>query len=487
MQSSARARADYDVIVVGSGVAGLAAAVEARQLGASVLVAESEGAIGGSSVLSGGIVLAAGTSIQRTAGITDSPEALWHEYMLFNQYRVEPALARALAFGSGPAIEWLVELGVRFHAQLIFAADEPVPRSHVPRRAGRGIVDALHRRLQELGGVDIALGRRIDRLLTNGGEVVGVAVNEDEVTAGAVVMATGGFGASPRLWKEYLPSFNVHGGSAHYIGARSARGDIFRLAAQVGADIVGYDRALALATPGFTLGLEVYFPGWLLMVDRSGARRVDESTSYAVMEIAQKQAGPLFAILDHETKTQAQPKRGGRYKQQIPGLDEAQIDSNWTEPVIDEMVHKGRIKQARSVEDLALALGVDAGGLQAAVAEYNRSVAAGEDSQYFKDQKFLRAVATPPFYGCELRLDTLCLTSTGIRVDARGRVLDVAGSPIAGLYAAGECTGGVLGDVYMGSGNSMANCLVFGRAAGQAAAAWWLARPNVQAVEGVSR
>jgi fumarate reductase flavoprotein subunit len=341
-----------------------------------------------------------------------------------------------------------------------------------------------------LGGVDIALGRRIDRLLTDEGQVVGVAVEEDEVTAGAVVIATGGFGASPRLWKQYLPSFDRHGGSSHYIGAHGARGDIFHLAAQVGADIVGHDRALTLASPGFTLGLEVYFPGWLLMVDRSGARRVDESTSYAVMEIAHKRSGPLFAVLDHETKTEAQPHSTGKYKQQIPGLDEAQIESNWTEPVIDEMVKRGRMKQARSLEDLARALGIESAGLQASVAAYNRSVTAGEDGQYYKDPKFLRPVATPPFYGCELRLDTLCLTSTGIRVDDQARVLDIAGGSIAGLYAAGECTGGILGDVYMGSGNSMANCVVFGRTAGNSAASWWLARRRAQptvSVGGVGR
>ena len=95
----------------------------------------------------------------------------------------------------------------------------------------------------------------------------------------------------------------------------------------------------------------------------------------------------------------------------------------------------------------------------------------GRDREFEKDAKFLEEVATPPFYGVELRLGVLCLTSKGLRIDADARVLDRSGTPIPGLFSAGECTGGVLGDVYVGSGNSYANCLVFGRMAGRTAAA----------------
>jgi fumarate reductase flavoprotein subunit len=101
-----------------------------------------------------------------------------------------------------------------------------------------------------------------------------------------------------------------------------------------------------------------------------------------------------------------------------------------------------------------------------------------------KDAKFLRTVDSAPFYGTELRLGILCLTSKGLRIDASARVLSRQGSPIPGLYAAGECTGGVLGDVYMGSGNSYANCVVFGRTAGLSAVA---DRAASSAIAGLSR
>ena len=104
----------YDVVVVGSGFAGLAATLEASAAGASVLLVEGQAAIGGSSALSGGIVMGAGTSVQKSAGIDDSAAALYRDYLLFSQHSVRPALARRLAEGSAPAIEWLVSHGVEF-------------------------------------------------------------------------------------------------------------------------------------------------------------------------------------------------------------------------------------------------------------------------------------------------------------------------------------------------------------------------------------
>jgi fumarate reductase flavoprotein subunit len=458
---------DFDVVVVGAGAAGLAAALEAEEAGCSVLVVDSQGGPGGSSVLSGGIIMAAGTSIQRAAGIEDSAEQLFRDYLLFNQYKVEPALARALAYGSAPAVEWLMELGVEYHDQLMFAAEERAPRSHVPKMMGFGVCDVLNSTAKQRKGIEFAFGRRVNRLLSDGTRVTGVAVDDDELRAGAVIIATGGFGANPAMWAEHLPSIAGAGSSVWYIGAPGSQGDALGLAAQIGAQVTGHDRALVLATPDFFSNLEVYFPGWLMMVGRGGGRCVDESASYAVMEIANKRNGPLFAILDDEAKRAAQPNLPPQYKQSIPGTEGLALPSNWTEPNIDEMVTKGKVKRASTLAELARLLGVSAKGFVASVERYNRYVDEGHDPEYFKDAKFLRKVATPPFYGAELRLGILCLTSKGLRIDASAHVLDHGDEPIRGLFAAGECTGGVLGDVYMGSGNSYANCVVFGRIAGQ--------------------
>jgi fumarate reductase flavoprotein subunit len=455
---------DYDAIVVGGGLAGLAAAVDAAESGRRVLVVEAGDRLGGSSALSGGIIMAAGTSVQRAAGIEDSAEALCKDYLLFNQYGVDPALARRLCTDAADGIEWLIGHGIEFHRELVFAAEERVPRSHVPVRGGAGIVRALAKVLDADPRVDVALGQRIDRLLVEQDAVVGVAVGSDEVRAPATVLAMGGFGASRPLWRDHLPSLGAAGSAAWYIGADTARGDVFGLAAQVRAELVGHDRALILPTPNFSKALEVYFPGWLVMVDRAGVRRVDESSSYSVMDLTARRHGPLFAIFDDRAKHAAQPHLPPAYKQAVPGMDKA-TSANWVEPVLDEMVAQGRLAKAGTLEQLARALSIDADGLEASVRRYNESVALGEDQDFLKERRFLQPISDAPFYGCELRQGILALTMKGVRIDANARVLRSSGEPIAGLLAAGECVGGVLGDVYMGSGNSLASCLVFGRAA----------------------
>ncbi|BBX04734.1 hypothetical protein BST36_08245 [Mycolicibacterium moriokaense] len=463
------AQPDYDVAVVGSGAAGLCAALEAAARGATVLLIESQPELGGSTMLSGGIVMAADTSVQRAAGISDSAEALWHDYTYFNQSAVEPGIARHLAYNSGPAVEWLIEHGVRFVRELVYAADEPVPRSHVPTRGGAGIVKALVSAIKERPGVDIAVGQRISRLVTDGHRVIGVAAGDDVINAGAVVIATGGFGANKSLWSAHMPSLTQAGAMGWYVGGAGAQGDAFRFAAQVGAEIVGNDRGLIVPTPGFFTNLEVYFPGWLMMVDRTGQRRVDESASYSIMELAFKRFGPLYAIFDETAKRAAATGVPPEYKQAVPGM-EAATSSNWVEPVIDEMVGRGKVSRAETLGRLADSLSVHVAGLENAVARYNDFARCGEDVDFRKGARFLRPIAAPPFYGCELRLGILALTAVGPRIDADARVVGQGGVRIPGLFAAGECAGGVLGGVYMGSGNSMANCVVFGRTAGAGAA-----------------
>jgi fumarate reductase flavoprotein subunit len=272
------------------------------------------------------------------------------------------------------------------------------------------------------------------------------------------------------MWPAYLPHLSRSGGAAWYIGSTGAQGDFFRLGAQVDAAIAGRGRALTLATPGFTSRLEVYFPGWLVMVDRTGARRVDESTSYAVMELAHRRHGPLFAVFDDAARQAARPELTPRYKQTIPGMPLTGVESNWTTPVIDEMVAAGRITRAPTLEDLGRALGVDPAGLRASISRYNRGAFDGRDADFLKEPKFLDPVSKPPYYGCALQLGILALTSTGLAIDHEAHVLKSSGEPVPGLFAAGESAGGVLGDAYVGSGNSIASCLAFGRLAGRHAA-----------------
>jgi fumarate reductase flavoprotein subunit len=108
--------------------------------------------------------------------------------------------------------------------------------------------------------------------------------------------------------------------------------------------------------------------------------------------------------------------------------------------------------------------------LVATVDRYNASAAGGEDVDYLKDPKFLQPIRRGPFYGAEVRPATVCFTACGLRIDRDAAVLGESGRAIEGLFAAGESVGGVIGPRYVGSGNSYANCVTYGRIAGTSAA-----------------
>lgn len=461
---------DFDVIVVGSGAAGLAAALSATQEGASVLVAEAEGIVGGSSRLSGGLMMGAGTRYQRALGIEDSPEALFHDYMTLNQWKVEAGVVERLTQRAGAAVEWLGDLGVEFYDQLVFGGDETVPRVHCPIGRGQAVVDVLYARCRE-AGVEFALGQRIDRLLVDdAGAVCGVAVGDDEITAGGVIIASGGFGANEEKRRELFPSVYDTEWS-YYIGADGARGDALEFTKGVDAQVTGHNRGLRLLHTDFDRMYEAYIPGWLILVNRDGRRFCNETAPYGIMDgLMAEQGDVAYAIFDHTRLVEATELGVARYKQSIPGSTKKQ-SPHWNLDIIEMMLKEGKVHRTDSLGDLAASIGVPAGHLQATVDRVNQLVELHEDVDYLKDPKFLEPIAEGPFYAVEVRPATCCFTATGLRIDRDANVLDSSGRPIRGLFAAGEVTGGVIGPRYVGSGNSYGNCVTMGRVAGQSAAA----------------
>jgi succinate dehydrogenase/fumarate reductase flavoprotein subunit len=464
-------RADVDVVVVGSGAAGLCAALSAAEGGATVLVAESEGVVGGSSRLSGGVVMGAGSSVQAAAGIDDTGELLYRDYLAINQWQVVSGLVRTFADNSGATIDWLVANGVEFYSELIVGGDESRPRSHLAKGGGQGLVDALHRRCRDVG-VDIALGQRVDRLLIDDATVVGVAVGDDEILADATVLTTGGFGANPAMLAERYPSA-WHDDWTWYIGADGSQGDAFALTAAVGAATEAHDRGLRTLEPHWIKRNEAMTPGWMMYVDQSGRRFVDETAPYGLLDAAVRSRGNLaFAIFD-DAAIHPPPERATFYrhcyKAEWPGHGPFE-PRNWRGDVVEAMVDAGRVRPCGTIAEVAGELGIEAASLCGTVARYNRFVADGEDADYAKAAKFLAPIATPPFYGVPLRPTVVNLTASGVRIDRTTAVVGVDGARIPGMFAAGECIGGLVGPVYLGSGNSLGTCTTMGRLAGHAAA-----------------
>jgi fumarate reductase flavoprotein subunit len=370
---------------------------------------------------------------------------------------------------AAPALEWLIELGVDFPRETLYASGvESVPRGHSAAGAGSAIASALE---QAVGarGIEVVLDSPVEGLCVEEGRVVGVRAQGTDLRTAAVVMACGGFGHSPELLARHYPEASRHGDWTWSISAPCCRGDGLGIGERAGAAVVGHNDGLLLVTPGFDKHLEVYTPGWLLFVNREGRRFVDETAAYAVMSgvVGSQTGGSCFAIFDDAARAAADP---------TPAFKDAfaagVLPLSWVNSVIDSQVESGRVLRGDTLEGLAKRAGIDPRALVGTVERYNADGLAGKDSAFLKSPTELRPVATGPFFAAEIRPAIVCFTAVGLRVDADARVLDTGEKAIAGLFAAGETTGGVMGARYIGGGASIANAIVFGRAAGRNAAAY---------------
>lgn len=461
---------DFDVVVVGSGGAGLVAALSAAEQGASVLVVESESEPGGATRLAAGMMMAAETPVQLAAGLTDDKDSLYLEYMLANQWSIKPAIARRLADEGGPLIEWLTGLGVRFMPFVVEGGGERVARTHVPdggdTTGGQHLVDELVARCRQRG-IEFALGNQVESLLERDGEVVGVRARGEELTARAVVVATGGFGANAEMITEHLPSIGKFGDQVFYIGPDSSRGDGLEFAARAGANMVGHDNCKPSLTPRAEgTDFDAYIPAWLLLLGPDGRRVCDETAPYGqTYGLARAVGDVVYGIFDSRTLADNNTDALPTFKAPIP-------PNIWTREGIERMIASGGVVEAAGIEELAGKLGLPTDAVLGAVERYNSFADAGEDRDHGKSAQFLRPVRTGPFYGAPMVASVLGITAYGIEIDGDGHVMTPDSRELPGLFAAGECTGGVIGSRYVGNGNGLASALVFGRVAGRSAGAY---------------
>lgn len=460
---------DYDVIVVGGGGAGMCAAIMASDRGTRVAIVEADRKLGGSTALSGGVYYAAGTPVQQEAGINDdSADAMFEYYMTLNQYRVEASLARTLCDNATPGLEWLMALGVKFPSEDLYSSGvESVPRGHSASGMGVAIAASLDLAVSQRP-IDVSCSSRVENLVTSEkGRVTGIQVGGDIITAGAVVLATGGFGANSHLLHKYYPDAAMHGNWTWYIGSTHCQGDGLTMGQRAGAEIIGDNRGLLLTTPNFSKNLEVYVPGWLVYINREGRRFVNETVEYAVMSgvIKSQTGGSCFAIFDHEALMAAKPDT--RYADAFAA---GTVSLNWVTEELQAQIRVGKVFEAETLEELGEKCGIRPRTLGNTVAIYNRDTDAGYDSMFFKQGAVMKPIRSAPYYAVEIRPAIVCLTSTGLRINNRTQVLDMTDKVIPGLFAAGETTGGVLGERYIGGGNSITNAIVFGRIAGVEAA-----------------
>jgi fumarate reductase flavoprotein subunit len=446
-----------DVIVIGGGAAGWAAALAAAQSGSSVTLLEKLAESGGSSALSGGCLALAGTDLQSAQGVTDSPELLFKDLCEVGQGVNDAALVRTYCDAQLDTYAWLKQAGVRFSPVIETASGQSVPRVHTVDPAD--MVRALKAAAERSGQVDYRPGQAAAELVTDSaGKVTGVRFADGATIAAskAVIIASGGFAKNPELLDRYAP----HYAEAVIVAGAGSQGDGLRMATALGADLRDMDYVKGTFGKHPTdetndHSLQAVYKG-AIAVNQDGQRFVDESISYKLLG---------DAVMTQPWHTAYQIMDQGIF---VTGDDRVRILD------FARRLEEGLFYVGETLEELAAQIEIEPEELTATVARYNGYVDAGHDPEFGRKRLVhqhgaLRRIETPPFYAypsTAVIFGTYC----GLRIDPSARVLRADGSAIAGLFAAGEVTGGFHGAAYM-TGSALGKAVVFGRIAGFEASA----------------
>ena len=489
---------DTDVVVVGAGGAGMTAAITAAQAGRNVVVLESQAMVGGNSVRATGglnatktpaqdknefneaagveatlaaaaadyadnetITALAETVAQQWAdyqanpvGYFDSVELMELDTMIGGHGVNDPALVETLCSNSADAIAWLAEQGIDMPSVSSFGGAS-VKRIHRPLddegkviSVGSYMIPRLEDKCEE-EGVEILLNTTAIKILTDAeGAAVGIEATDNKtggtvtVNAKAVILATGGFGANLDMVVEYKPDL----AGFMTTNAAGAQGQGIDMAVAIGAGTVDMDQiqihptveanTAALITEGLR-------GDGAILVNAEGNRFTDE-------------------VGTRDVVSAAEIAQTGSYSWLI--IDQAMADAS---SVIQGYINNGYTVTGETYEELAGAMGVDPAAFTATMEKWNAAVAAGVDEEFGRTS-FANPLDTAPYYAIKVTAG-IHHTMGGLTINPQTQVLAGDGSVIAGLYAAGEVTGGVHGANRLG-GNAVADFTVFGRIAGQQAA-----------------
>ncbi len=470
---------EADVVVVGLGCAGASAAIAAAERGLEVLALERQGAPGGTSAMSGGLIyLGGGTPVQQQCGFDDDADTMYAFLVAATAEhgnadrpdrpdRPDRAKLRLYCDGSVAHFHWLEDHGVPFRAAfcdepnresaddsgLVFSGGEdsrpfceiarPVPRGHKPKfpdSAGNFLMQRLSAAVATTP-TRVMVDARADRLVTDSdGAVIGVAVRHENQmryvrARRGVVLATGGFAYNEAMLGAYCPDA-MRPDPAWRIGTDADDGRGIRLGLGAGGAPLRLDVfecALPLGPPHRLCRA--------ILVDRQGRRFVNEDTYTGRIgwKALMEHGGDVFMVLDEAI-----------YERNLLGL---------------RFSHA-----AETVEELARDLGVPEAALAATVADYNEHAARGEDPEFGKLPPFVQPLV-PPLGAIDLRVTRGAIYATftlgGLHTDADGRVVTATDARVPGLFAVGRASASLAAGGYV-SGISLGDGTFFGRRAGLA-------------------
>jgi flavocytochrome c len=454
-----------DVVIIGSGLAGLSAAIEARQAGASVLELEKMKVTGGNTRISDGGVAAPNNFLQKKRGVQDSPEIFCQDMLRAGLHLNHPALVSVLAENAAEAVEWSRELlGVRYLDRLDRFGGHSVARCLTTRNhTGVDFIKPMTGVLKQKG-VEIRTRCFLKRLLADeDGSITGVQIRvgyafpdkesgeKRNIRAHrGVILATGGFGNDIRFRSIHNPQLDDSVASTNHAGA-TAEGLIAALAVkaapihlsriQLGpwgcVEEKRYGRGARFAA------YSVY-PAGILVDPATGRRIVNEWT-------------------DRRLRCEAIFKTGNACVGIVDAAG-AELDPE----SLHLCLKRGYVKGYATIAELASEFAMPQGQLEATVRRYNHAIQEGGPDPFGKPLvDGAKMILKPPFYAICL-WPKVHFTSGGVGINSKTQVVDPYGRPIAHLFAAGEVCGGIHGASRLGN-CALTECMVFGRIAGQRA------------------
>ncbi len=454
-------------LIIGTGFAGLSAALESHYLGMKdVLVVDKMPTPGGNSIINGGAIAASGTDMQQKAGIKDTPDLLFADIMKAGGGLAHPDLGKKIAEESVANYQWLRdEIGVKFKA-VTFHGGHSVPRSHaVEENSGAGFINPMLAKCKEF---EISIQQRtiVDELIISpSGCVVGVKARKNyrigREDSGKVVyirslkgvlIASGGFSQNVKMRTSHDPRLTDAFTSTNHPGAT---GEMIQLAQKIGANTIHMDwiQLGPWTSPdenGFGLApLAVEsMVGYGPMLDPATGRRFIKETGN------RKVRADAIVALGHPAVIYTSEEN---FMNKVVG-------KNMKQSQFEAALRNNVLRKFNTLDELAEFYKIPVKELKETNDRFNGYMKSKQDPDFgcmfFDDGKPLE---NGPFYALRL-WPRVHHTMGGLEINQNAQVLDVTGNPIAGLYAAGEATGGVHGMVRLGT-VAVADCMIFGRMA----------------------
>lgn len=443
---------NYDVVVVGSGGAGLAAAIQAHDEGARVVIIEKMPTIGGNTIKASVGMNAAETRFQKLKGIEDSKELFYEETLKGGQFKNNPVLLREFVDLAPEAIEWLAGKGIELN-DITITGGMSIDRTHRPAdrsAVGGFLISGLVKNINSRN-IEVLLETSVAEILYENGAVAGVKVvdeyNDSRIlNAKSVIVATGGFSANRELVVKYRPELDGFVTTNH----AGATGSGIAMLQKIGADTVDMKEIQIHPTVEQTtsyLVSESIRGGGAILVSQAGKRFYNE------METRDKVSAQIIAL----------PEKSAWI------VFDEQVRMN--NKAADEYIAKGFVVSAPTVAELAVKLNMsEHHTLEATLARYNNFVIMQKDEDFGRQTALRHPLSEAPFYAIRVA-PGVHHTMGGVTIDTTTAVLDSQKQVINGAWACGEVVGGIHGANRIG-GNAVADIIIFGILAGGNAAAY---------------